>query len=448
MRSSITKVVFGAALLWHGLSVLAPGWAITADEHRAFDFSSYYYAVRVAFDGGDPYDTHELRRVAAADGTEQEIFPYVYPPPFLLAMAWASKLRLVTAYRIWLWIDEIAVILGAVALAMWWRPLGALVPLAIAMTVAFLPGVANNHLMGQVNAVVLAFGIAGLWAEERGRSLAGGVLVGIASMMKVSPALFVLWWLLHGRRRAAVSAVLTSIALTLISLVLIAPKIQWRFYAVVLPSFASGVYNRVGVPISLFGNWSIPAFFHRLFPNPAGTGLGGTAHALSSVAAFALIATMAWLFRRDPREPFARAAQAAAVAVVMLLVPVYTFEHHLVWSIPAVVVATIALARGRLDGVAIALGIALGALAFDNAALQELAEGLTRPGGLPALLLSEVKLLVLLQLLTICVIVGRTTSEQAQTTKAPAQPLSAGHPEGLLGRVDAQSTNRREGEIG
>ncbi len=414
MRSPIARMVLGAAILWHGLSLLATGWADAFHEDRAFDFASYYYAARVASDGGDPYDTRLLERAAASDGIRQEIFAYIYPPPFLLAMAWASPHRLLASYRIWFWVDEIALILGAVALAIWWRRLGSLVPVAIAVTVSLLAAVVANHVTGQVNTVVLALAIAGLWAEDRGWSAAGGALVGIACMMKMSPALFVLWWLLHGRYRAALSAVLTSIAVTLVSFLVVAPTIQWHFYTVVFPSFSSGLYNGSNVPISLFANWSIPAFFDRLFPNPAGAGLGGPARALSSAAALALVAALAWSFRRDPREPLARAGQASAVAVAMLLVPVYTFEHHLVWVIPGVVVATIGLAQGRLDrSFAIPVALAFVVLAFDHGSLRELADGLTRPGGGLAFLIRELKLLALLVLLVACVGVGRSAPEEA-----------------------------------
>jgi hypothetical protein len=210
---------------------------------------------------------------------------------------------------------------------------------------------------------------------------------------------------------------------TLVSLLVVAPMIQWHFYTVVLPSFSSGLYNGSNVPISLFANWSIPAFFDRLLPNPAGRGLGGPARALSSAAALTLVAALAWSFRRDPREQFARAGQASAVAVAMLLVPVYTFEHHLVWVIPAVVVATMALARGRLDrSFAIPVGLAFVVLAFDYGSLRELADGLARPGGGLALLIREIKLLALLVLLVACVGVGRSAPEEAATSRALAGP--------------------------
>ena len=53
--------------------------------------------------------------------------------------------------------------------------------------------------------------------------------------------------------------------------------------------------------------------------------------------------------RRPPADLLATAGQIGAVGVATLLVPVFTYEHHVVWAIPAVVVAAVAVTNGRIS---------------------------------------------------------------------------------------------------
>ena len=64
-----------------------------------------------------------------------------------------------------------------------------------------------------------------------------------------------------------------------------------------------------------------------------------------------------------------------AVSVLMLLVPVYTYEHHLVWTLPARLAVSLGVLRGRLPGLwAVVAGVGIALIAFELAALKRLAE--------------------------------------------------------------------------
>ncbi|HVS03016.1 MAG TPA: hypothetical protein VMT16_09620 [Thermoanaerobaculia bacterium] len=123
--------MIAAGIAWHTVSLLATGWIPLLQETHGRDFDSYHYAARVAAAGGDPYDLAALDRAAAAEGW-RVVHPYFYPPPFLLAMQWTLPLDLVTAWRVWFWVDEL--FLWVVVLIAWAWP-------------------------------VLALALAGLWAE-------------------------------------------------------------------------------------------------------------------------------------------------------------------------------------------------------------------------------------------------------------------------------------------
>lgn len=373
MDRRLTSMLLAFALLWHALAVLAHGWMPAVRDEHGRDFASYFYAVEVARQGGDPYDKRALGDVAQDDGTRATVNPYFYPPPFLLLMAWVQPFTLLQAYRLWFWLDEACLWGVVLVLARWWRALGSSVPAVLAVTVALLTAIYDNHAMGQANLPVLLLAVAGLWQEDEGRPWLGGALVGAACMMKMSPALFVLWWLLHRRWSPAAAACVTGAALSVLALAFVPLHTQIHFYRDVLPGFGSGIYNGLSVPITMFGNHSIPNLWAQLFPNRA-QGLSTAAHGLSNLSALVLVGALGWTFRQPPADAFARAGQAAAVAVAMLLVPVYTYEHHVVWAIPAVAVSIVGLVEGRLDRrFAIPLGLALAAWAYDLGDMKAMA---------------------------------------------------------------------------
>ena len=97
--------------------------------------------------------------------------------------------------------------------------------------------------MGQANFPGLLLALAGLWQAEKDREWLGGALMGAACMLKMSPALWVVWWLARQRWRAAAGAVLCGAALSLLVLPLAGPSVQLRFYTEILPTFGSGDYN-------------------------------------------------------------------------------------------------------------------------------------------------------------------------------------------------------------
>jgi len=418
MRRTVVLLLL-LATAWHAWAV-GDEWIRARRIHGGADFASYYYAVQVAREGGNPYDKAALEAAAIRDGTRNAVHPFFYPPPYLLAVAWTLPLELRTAYRVWFWLDELFALLCALVLWRWWRPLGDALPVVLAAAVATLTAIPNNHLMGQVNLPVLALVLAGLWQAEEDREVLGGMLVGVACMMKMSPVLFVGWWLLRGRWRAAAAACAAGVLLTLAVLPLAGPAVQVHFYTQVLPGFGSGDYNGLAVPIDLFGNHSIPDLFNRAFPG-RGASLSGTARALSAVAALLLVAGTGWALRRPPGDLQALGAQVSSVALVMLLVPVYTYEHHLVWALPAVVVTATAVVHRRVPWWwGIPLAVAWLSWAWDLSALKHAYKDLGDTAPLVALALREVKFAALLILFAGTLVLGRTGAVRYVAGKEPA----------------------------
>ncbi len=115
MKGRVALVFVLLATVWHGWTVWEK-WEQAQIFPRGPDFTSYYYAVKVAQNGDNPYSKTELRRAAQADGVSGKIQPFFYPPPFLLAMSWTTSFDGQTAYRIWFWLDELFTLLCALVL--------------------------------------------------------------------------------------------------------------------------------------------------------------------------------------------------------------------------------------------------------------------------------------------------------------------------------------------
>ena len=411
-------VILALGLALHTVQLAGPSWDKVKSAKSARDYASYYYALQAAHQDIDPYDTPALGKLARADKTRRSVHPFFYPPPFLLTVAWALPLSLEEGYRAWFWLDSLFLL--AALLALWRMVPGPATLAAAGVILASYTPIHDNHWMGQANLPVLAAMLWGLLLAERARPgwrVAGGALMGLACMMKMSPGLLVAWWLYRRKWTAAASACVTAVILSLLALPLVNLDLQLRFYQEVLPGFASGDYNGLTVPILLKGNHSIPNLWAQLYdasktlPPPAKLG--------ASLSNLALLGLLAWRLRRQTPDLLGAAAAAASVSGLMLLVPVYTYEHHMVQLIFPLIIAAACLSRGRLGwGWAVALAPSYVALAWWWTAV---AKAVTEVGGVGGWLLQEAKFFALLIVCAACAV-------------AATRPDSYGSPNSLLRR--------------
>ncbi len=413
-RRQLGTIVWIAAILYHVLVVLSPAWVQTKDHEQGRDFASYYYAIRVAADGGDPYDTKQLSATARADGARRGVHPFLYAPPFLLSMAWAPGFDLGTAFHRWFWLHELCLVASVLVMAGWTRRHGDEAPWVLAVLVATMTAIPNNHMMGQANFPGLALAMGGIWATDRGKSWLGGALLGMACMLKMAPALLVLWWVLRKEHQAVMASVLTAIGLSVLTLPYASFDVQLGFYRDVLPTFSSGDYNGLAVPIGMFGNHSLPNVFHQWFPSGKGT-LSSTARLLALGGNLSLLVGLGVAFRKEAPDALQRLGQVGAVSIVMLLFPVYTYEHHLVWTLPASLAAVIGVLRGRLPGTwAVVVGVGIALVAFELAAMKRLVE-LPDTAAWMGTILRESKTVGLLALLAVTVRLGAVAGTEDPT---------------------------------
>ncbi|MEM6926736.1 MAG: glycosyltransferase family 87 protein [Myxococcota bacterium] len=368
-----------AAFLWHFLAIAAPPLQPPKAGSEGRDYASYHYAAQTAAAGEDPWALDRVEAVAQADGTRTWVHPYLYPPPFLLLVWPLSLLSLGTAFVAWGVLQEIALIAAALALAWGWRSVHGAVGVVFVALAALMYGLAYGFELGQANVLVLALVLGGA-ALQDDRPVLGGVMLGLACMLKMSPALVVLWWLLRGRTQSVVAAVAAAVGISILVLPLVGPAEQLGFYTGVLPRFGSGDYNGLTIRIGIFGNHSIPSLLHAWTTEDVGvrTLLTPLAKGLSALTTLGLLGGLGVAFRPRPgatHDAMTTAGQLATVLVLMILVPVYTYEHHLVFALPAMSLALVALHLGRLPlGWAVPIGMAVAVLCVPLPTLKGFAD--------------------------------------------------------------------------
>ena len=154
-------------------------------------------------------------------------YGFTYPPfaaLVMLPLVWLSlgvDAVLVTAA------SSVAVVgitwwlVGPWALRFGWSR-GFATALAVPLVVALEP-IRETLGYGQINLLIAALVLSDLVALRRGRAWAGAG-IGLATALKVTPGLFVVFLLLAGRRRAAITASATFLGATLLAAAVSGPK--------------------------------------------------------------------------------------------------------------------------------------------------------------------------------------------------------------------------------
>ena len=175
---------------------------------------------------------------------------------------------------------------------------------------------------GQVNTILMALVVADLLPDppERRRRIPQGILIGLAGAIKLTPALFVIFMFLIGKRRAAITAIISFAVFTGIGAILLFRE------TVVFFSGLSGGDTRTASPLYT-GNQSLLGVFFRLGDPSRTTTLLGLAVA-GVLAVLGCVVAASWW--QSNEKVFA----VAIVGLTTCLASPLSWTHHYVWILP------------------------------------------------------------------------------------------------------------------
>lgn len=230
---------------------------------------------------------------------------------------------------------------GAIVLVAWSLSPPARAPAALLTLAALFFGfpLMKGLSLGQNNGLVMLALAVGLFGVARARWELAGVGLGVATALKISPGLLVLYLLLRGKRRAAVAAAVTALGLTVVAALIGRPEEVVVWFRDVSPHVSKGsvnVFNQslVGAVGRLTA--SVPDFWSQAGPGAwyvvAYVVWGGAVFGLYRVRRGRTV---------DPLE-------LGALILVILVVGPLSWDYYYVWAaLPLVLLLEPDRWRGR-----------------------------------------------------------------------------------------------------
>ena len=234
------------------------------------------------------------------------------------------------------------------------QPRAPWLPMLFAPLAAILLPALTNFEHQNMNALLLALIAAATWQLTLGFATAAGILVGIATALKVFPAFLILYFVARRYWTAAIAAIVSTIVLSIAPLAIYGAgftdlvKKFWRL-------------GNSGWPIR-GNNQSLIAALDRmtlgLVPTPvSAAGVreaadAPLASALFAVLALVLVGTFVVTIAKTPRRPSSIPREMAMATILAILLSPIAWDHYWTMMLPAFLVAYVA-ARERRRGSAV-----------------------------------------------------------------------------------------------
>lgn len=309
---------------------VAAGQYAYGNLHHFLDLRIYYGAVRWWAHG------HSLYTYSIPDRVQGHL-GYTYPPVAALLMypmAWMSLFQVIVI--IWI-LSALSYVLTTAWLVLpaaqrhGWPRLFTLC-LAVPLLSGLEP-IRETITFGQINLILALLVLVDLLVLAPRGSRLTGVGIGIASAIKLTPAIFILYLLVSRRYRATAMAAGTAVAATLIAAA-VRWSDSWQYWTGVV-WHSSRIGHVEGVP-----NQSLLGALSRLtYPHPA-------PQSIWLLLAVVVLCAGLWRAARAALAGDEVAGLTLAGVTGALISPV-SWQHHLYWFVPAIVVLIdVAATRG------------------------------------------------------------------------------------------------------
>jgi alpha-1,2-mannosyltransferase len=330
------------------------GWRLIGTMPYRIDIDVYRMGGQAWLDG-HPLYSHDVK-FRTPIGLN---LPFTYPPlaavffaPFAwlgmpaasvtitlitLALLLVSTMMVLTGLGVW---TTTRMVPGPAWLRRWW-----LTTLIVAWATLHLEPIEANFAFGQINVVLMTLVIAE--CVPRRTAWPRGMLLGLGIALKLTPAVFLLYFLLRRDRRAVLTS-LASVVAAIAAGFALAWRDSWEYWTHTVRNT-----DRIG-SASLNTNQNIAGTLARL-------GLDEHQRFLPWVlACLVVLALTVWAARRALRagEPV---LAVICIALFGLAVSPVSWSHHWVWILPAVLVTGVLAWRRRNVALAVvsAAGVAV-----------------------------------------------------------------------------------------
>jgi hypothetical protein len=309
-------------------------------EDAATDFFINYTAAMVLAQGRNIYDVSSLREASQLAEAPSPFFDfsslfvtYITPPFHVILLVPFVPLGYEKARIAYLLLNNI-LLFSSLAMVLRARSAASRssVPqclLALLLVFTFEPIYVSLKL-GQVDFVILFLIATSFWAYKSGRDAIVGVCLALAAMIKLSPALLIVYFLWKREFSVFVSAVVTTVLVGMLSWAIVGHEAVLFFSTTLLPALLKGS--------AFFQNQSLNGLISRFFVDPRlyysleEFPSIRQARVLSGLASLALVGVGAFITRkRIDRNSLRFDLEFSLAMVTMLLVSSISWEHYFTW---------------------------------------------------------------------------------------------------------------------
>lgn len=310
-------------------------------RHEFIDLPSFHYAAKASFtDGFSPYDYERLTKTY----TSEHIFPFLYSPPAVLFFYPLSLLDYSGSAALMLAISHLAFLLSLFLMFRIFRiSMSQLLAFFLCIYVFNFQPLYLTLSLGQVN-LILLFLICLFWFfySRDSKDWLTAIPLAIAIALKTYPVLFLVYFLIRRQYRLLSWTSLYLIVMVIASWVIL-PAGSWHDWLVnVLPTGGVGE-----TPYQLFNpaapwNQGINGFVSRLFlvndfntPLIASTVLTKVFGYAAILGVLSVMVRILWK-TRDHATEIDRNYQIGLILLVTYLIAPLSWEHHLVFLLPCI----------------------------------------------------------------------------------------------------------------
>ncbi len=317
----ITLIITGCVFL---LSIIFSG-AINS----AIDFAPLYYSSQILSEGGNIYDFDLLKEIIVNHGHDSTAVHYLYPPFLSSLIQPLGHLSLTIALTIWLILNTTALIIGFGLLLKYFLPDHLLYYLFSLIGLLLFYPVSDNLFLGQVNPIIFLLLSGGLFLLLKNKKVGTGIFLGLASLIKIFPIVFLLHSLFLKKWKIFCSGIITILVGILITIILAGQAgltNTIEYFSQVLPNILSGNLTGWAPGNSSPGNLDV-LWTSGIYVNI----ISYLTKIILTI--FFLFIGYKYLFKKQKIDPISIALEFSFLTTLMVISSAFSFHHYLIWLI-------------------------------------------------------------------------------------------------------------------